>query len=161
MKVIGAGFPFSWNEALGSPLFDQTSTTQIKKKGIYQKLPKKRLFEVIGIGGPIFDQKLRPIAADQEQGHKTSITSYSYNGPWSKVGSPIPMTSQWPQTAFARLLLICSLILDLSSTGLIKKRGTQCFKSRKREPYPYQAQMAEFEVTSFLIRLLELWSRMR
>ena len=80
---------------------------------------------------------------------------------WSEVGSPIPMTSQWPQTAFARLLLICSLILDLSSTGLIKKRGTQCFKSRKREPYPYQAQMAEFEVTSFLIRLLELWSRMR
>ena len=80
---------------------------------------------------------------------------------WSEVGSPIPMTSQWPKTAFARLLLICSLILDLSSTGLIKKRGTQCFKSRKREPYPYQAQMAEFEVTSFLIRLLELWSRMR
>ena len=78
---------------------------------------------------------------------------------WSEVGSPIPMTSQWPQTAFARLLLICSLILDLSSTGLIKKRGTQCFKSRKREPYPYQAQMAEFEVTSFLIRLLGLWSR--
>ena len=35
MKVIGAGFPFSWNEALGSPLFDQTSTTQIKKKGTY------------------------------------------------------------------------------------------------------------------------------
>ena len=80
---------------------------------------------------------------------------------WSEVGSPIPMTSQWPQTAFARLLLICSLILDLSSTGLIKKRGTQCFKSMKREPYPYQAQMAELEVTSFLIRLLELWSRMR
>ena len=80
---------------------------------------------------------------------------------WSEVGSPIPMTSQWPQTAFARLLLICSLILDLSSTGLIKKRGTQCFKSRKREPYPYQAQMAEFEVTSFLIRLLGVWSRIR
>ena len=57
---------------------------------------------------------------------------------WSEVGSPIPMTSQWPQTAFARLLLICSLILDLSSTGLIKKRGTQCFKSRKREPYPWR-----------------------
>ena len=80
---------------------------------------------------------------------------------WSEVGSPIPMTSQWPQTAFARLLLICSLILDLSSTGLIQKRGTQCFKSRKREPYPYQALMAEFEVTSFLIRPQELWSRMR
>ena len=80
---------------------------------------------------------------------------------WSEVGSPIPMTSQWPQTAFARLLLICSLILDLSSTGLIKKRETQCFKSRKREPYPYQAQMAEFEVTSFLTRVLGVWSRMK
>ena len=69
MKVIGAGFPFSWNEALGSPLFDQTSTTQIKKKGIYQKQPKKEAvwghWEVIGIGEPIFDQKLRPIVAEE------------------------------------------------------------------------------------------------
>ena len=67
MKVIGAGFPFSWNEALGSPLFDQTSTTQIKKKGIYQKQPKKEAvwghWEVIGIGEPTSDQKLRPIVA--------------------------------------------------------------------------------------------------
>ena len=35
VKVIGVRFPFTWNEALGSPLFDQTSTTQIKKKGTY------------------------------------------------------------------------------------------------------------------------------
>ena len=69
MKVIGAGFPFSWTEALGSPLFDQTSTTQIKKKGTYQKKPKKEAvwghWEVIGIGEPIFDQKLRPIVAEE------------------------------------------------------------------------------------------------
>ena len=102
-----------------------------------------------------------------KKGTQSTMTSYSYNWPQFLIRSrftypnDLPMTSQWPQTAFARLLLICSLILDLSSTGLIKKRGTQCFKSRKREPYPYQAQMAEFEVTSFLIRLLELWSRMR
>ena len=64
---------------------------------------------------------------------------------WSELGSPIPMTSQWPQTTFARLLLIWSPILDLSSTGLIKKRGTQCFKSRKREPC----------TTHFLYRILD------
>jgi hypothetical protein len=63
---------------------------------------------------------------------------------WSEVGSPIPMTSQWPQTAFARLLLICSLILDLSSTGLIKKRGTQCFSSRKREPCTNDLHQPQF-----------------
>ena len=67
MKVIGARFPFSWTEELGSPLFDQTSTTQIKKKVIYQKQPKKEAvwghLEVIEIDEPIFDQKLRPIVA--------------------------------------------------------------------------------------------------
>ena len=67
MKVFGVGFPFSWNEALGSLLFDQTSTTQIKKKGTYQKQPKKEAvwghWEVVGIGEPIYDQKLRPIVA--------------------------------------------------------------------------------------------------
>jgi hypothetical protein len=69
---------------------------------------------------------------------------------WSKVGSPIPMNSQWPQTAFARLFLICSLLLDLSSTGLIKKEGTQCFKSSKRESYPNELRQPLFG--------LNLWS---
>ena len=69
------------------------------------------------------------------------------------------MTSQWPQTASFWLLILCSLLLDLSSTGLIKDRGTKCFISRKREPLPTKPQKAEFEVTSFLIRFLGLWSR--
>ena len=69
------------------------------------------------------------------------------------------MTSQWPQTASFWLLILCSLLLDLSSTGLIKDRGTKCFISRKREPHPTKPQKAEYEVTSFLIRFLGLWSR--
>ena len=74
------------------------------------------------------------------------MTSYSLIGLnfRSELGSPIPMTSQWPQTAFARLLLICSLILDLSSTGLIKKRGTQFFSSRKREPCTNDLHQPQF-----------------
>ena len=54
------------------------------------------------------------------------------------------MTSQWPQMAFARLLHICSLLLDLSSTGLIKERGTQCFSSRKREPCTNDLHQPQF-----------------
>ena len=45
---------------------------------------------------------------------------------WSEVGSSIPMTSQGPQTTFARLLLLIwgYLILDQSSRSLIKKEVT-------------------------------------
>ena len=66
---------------------------------------------------------------------------------WSEVGSPIPMTSQWPQTAFTRLLLICFLILDLSSTSPKKRtKRTQDtilsaldnFVSRLTDLYPSQ-----------------------
>ena len=41
----------------------------LDQKGIYQKQPKKEAvwghWEVIGIGEPIFDQKLRPIVAEE------------------------------------------------------------------------------------------------
>ena len=41
------------------------------------------------------------IASDQKQGNKILMTSSATMGLnfWSKIGSPIPMTSQWPQTA--------------------------------------------------------------
>ena len=58
------------------------------------------------------------------------------------------------------LFLICSLLFDLSSTGLIKKRGTQCFISSKGEPYPYQAQgWGTFESQTFesRARVPDLW----
>ena len=68
------------------------------------------------------------------------MTSYSYNWPPFLIRSRFtyPNDLPRPQTAFARLLLICSPILDLNSTGLIKKRGTQCFISSKRESYPWR-----------------------
>ena len=46
-----------------------------------------------------FSQKF--IASDQKQGNKILMTSSATMGLnfWSKIGSPIPMTSQWPQTA--------------------------------------------------------------
>ena len=45
---------------------------------------------------------------------------------------------------FFWLFLICSLLFDLSSTGLIKKRGTQCFSSRKREPCTNNLHQPQF-----------------
>jgi hypothetical protein len=36
-----------------------------KRREYIRNSQKKRLFEVIGIGEPIFDQKLRPIVAEE------------------------------------------------------------------------------------------------
>ena len=106
------------------------------------------------------------VASDQKQGNKILMTSSATMGLnfWSKIGSPIPMTSQWPPNDLKQplflLFLIYSLLFDLSSTGLIKKRGTQCFISSKGEPYPYQAQgWGTFESQTFesRARVPDLW----
>ena len=86
----------------------------------------------------------------------------SYNWPPFLIMSRLTYPNDLPMTSnslFFSLLILCSLLFDLSSTGLIKDRGTKCFISRKREPHPTKPQKVEYEVTSFLIRFLWLWSR--
>ena len=61
----------------------------------------------------------------------------SYNGPQFLIKNRFTNPNDLKQPLFL-LFLICSLLFDLSSTGLIKKRGTQCFISSKRESYPWR-----------------------
>ena len=58
----------------------------------------------------------------------------SYNWPPFLIMSRLTYPNDLQQPLFL-LFILCSLLLDLSSTGLIKDRGTQCFISRKREPH--------------------------
>ena len=88
------------------------------------------------------------------------VLCFCYNWPPFLIMSRLTYPNDLKQPLFW-LFILCSLLLDLSSTGLIKERGTQCFISRKREPHPSKPQKAEFEVTCILIRFLGLLSRIR
>ena len=67
----------------------------------------------------------------------------SYNGPQFLIKNRFTNPNDLKQPLFL-LFLICSLLFDLSSTGLIKKRGTQCFISRKREPCTNDLHQPQF-----------------
>ena len=71
----------------------------------------------------------------------------SYNGPQFLIKNRFTYPNDLPMTSnslFFGLFLIGSLLFDLSSTGLIKKRGTQCFSSRKREPCTNDLHQPQF-----------------
>ena len=71
----------------------------------------------------------------------------SYNGPQILIKNRFTYPNDLPMTSnslFFWLFLIYSLLFDLSSTGLIKKRGTQCFSSRKREPCTNDLHQPQF-----------------
>ena len=73
---------------------------QSQKCAMFKKQGTSSLPEVINvIHGTLAPQEF--IASDQKQGNTISMTSSAKMGLnfWSKVGSPITLTSQWPQKA--------------------------------------------------------------